>query len=262
MAFPGEKYPLNLDEENAIIASMFTSESILLVIGVVGSIVACGITTGDWAGATIGFGWARSIAQSCMALSALDTAIATAITTAAVLAFSRVAEFIACQTETGLANIVWNRQGINGEIPRIGTYSLFAGMLAAGFAEELLFRFVLVGGLSGVLSLFVPSYAAMGIAIVASTVLFWFAHEEYRDPYTISVTIGISLLLAAAFVITGSYLVVAIAHAAYDIIDVEIEGSRMIAEDDYFGGEPPQSVLLDIYEEMWREKDDRANRDR
>lgn len=259
MAFPGEKYPLNLDEEHAIITSMLASESLLLVIGVVGSIIACGITTGDWVGAIIGFGWARSIAASCMALSALDTAIAAAITTAVVLAFSRVAEFVACQTEVGLANVMWNRRGINGEIPRVGAYSLFAGMLAAGFAEELLFRFVLLGGLASLLSLFVSGAIATGIAVVVSTLAFWFAHEEYRDPYTISVTLGMSLLFAAAFVVTGSYLVVAIAHAAYDIIDIEIEGSRMIDEDDYFGGEPPQSVLLDIYEEIYKERSDRTN---
>ncbi len=259
MAFPGEKYPLNLDEEDLLLSNIFMSESLLLVVGVVGSVIACGATTGDWADATVGFGWARSIASSCVALSAADTAIATIVVVVAMLAFARAAEFVASLSRAGRAVIVWNRQGINGEIPRIGSYSLFAGMFAAGFAEELLFRFVLLGGLTGVLSLFVPSSTATIVALVASTALFWLAHEGYRDPYTVAVTLGVSLMLGVAFLVTGSYLVVAIAHAVYDIVDIEIEGARMIDDDDYFDGDVPQSILLDMYEEMRREKSNREH---
>ncbi len=260
MAFPGEKYPLPEGEQNALITNMLASECLLLVAGVVGAAVVCGITSGDWLGAIFGLGWARDIAQSCMALSATDTAIATAVTAFAMLAFARLVEFIASFSDAGWNSIIANRQGINGEIPRIGSYLVFAGMLAAGFAEELLFRFVLVGGLLAILSMVIPHEAAIVVVAAVSTVAFWRAHEEYRDAFTSATTLGVAAILCVAFIVTGSYLVVAIAHAAYDIIDVEIEGSRMLDDDDYFEGEPPQSAMLDMYEEVWREENERANK--
>ena len=260
MAFPGEKYPLPEGEQNALLTNMLASECLLLVAGVVGSMVACGITSGDWLGAIFGFGWARDIAQSCMALPAADTVIAAAVTAVAMFVLARLAEFVATFSDAGWGSIVASRRGINGEIPRIGSYLLFAGMLAAGFAEELLFRFVLVGGLASVLSLFVSHEVAIAVAVVVATIAFWRAHEEYRDAFTSVITLGVAAILGVAFAITGSYLVVAIAHAAYDIIDVELEGSRMLDDDDYFEGEPPQSVMLDLYEEVWREENERASK--
>lgn len=157
-------------------------------------------------------------------------------------------------------SIIANRRGLNGEIPRIDSYAVFAGMLAAGFAEELLFRFVLVGGVTVLLGLFIPAKIAVIAAVVISTAVFVYAHEEYRDWYTLLVCVAMSLVMCAAFAVTGSYVVVALAHAAYDIIDIEIEGSRMVNEDDYFFGEVPQSVMLDMYEEICREENERANR--
>ena len=246
MAFPGEKYPLPEGEQNALITNMLASECLLLVAGVVGAAVVCGITSGDWLGAIFGLGWARDIAQSCMALSAADTAIATAVTAFAMLAFARLVEFVASFSDAGWDSIIANRQGINGEIPRIGSYLVFAGMLAAGFLA--------------ILSMVIPHEAAIVVVAAVSTVAFWRAHEEYRDAFTSATTLGVAAILCVAFIVTGSYLVVAIAHAAYDIIDVEIEGSRMLDDDDYFEGEPPQSAMLDMYEEVWREENERANK--
>ena len=157
-------------------------------------------------------------------------------------------------------SIIANRRGLNGEIPRINSYAVFAGMAAAGFAEELLFRFVLVGGVAVLLGLFIPAKIAVIAAVVISTAVFVYAHEEYRDWYTLLVCVAMSLVMSIAFVITGSYVVVALAHAAYDIVDIEIEGSRMVNEDDYFFGEVPQSVMLDMYEEICREENEHANR--
>lgn len=261
MAFPGEKYPLPEGEQNALLTNMLASECLLLVVGVVGAIIVCGITSGDWLGAIFGLGWARDIARSCMALSAADTAIAAVAATVAMLVYARIVEFVASFSDAGRGSIIANRCGINGEIPRIGSYLVFAGMLAAGFAEELLFRFVLVGGLLAILSMFIPSEAAIVVVAAVSTVAFWRAHEQYRDAFTSATTLGVAVILCIAFIVTGSYLVVAIAHAAYDIIDVEIEGARMLDDDDYFEGEPPQSAMLDMYEEIWREENERADRD-
>lgn len=260
VAFPGEKYPLEQGEQNALITNMLASECLLLIVGVVGSMVVSGITTGDWLGAIFGFGWARGIAQSCMALSAVDTAIAAVATAALMVALAYAVEFVASRTESGRQNILFKRQGFNGEIPRIDSYAVFAAMFAAGFAEELVFRFALLLGARAILVLFVPMEAATVVAVVVSVVAFWLSHEEYRDAYTISMIVLDALVLCLSFVITGSYLVVAIAHALYDIADLEIEGWRMVRDDDYFGGEPPQSAMLDMYEDVWREENERANR--
>lgn len=260
MAFPGEKYPLDMGEQNCLISNMLASESLLLLIGVVGSMIASGIASGDWFGSIIGFGWAHEIALSCMKLSAIDTIVAAIVVTAIALAVAHAIELVASHTTSGRLSIIASRRGLNGEIPRIDSYAVFAGMAAAGFAEELLFRFVLVGGVAVLLSLFIPAKIAVIAAIVISTAVFVYAHEEYRDWYTLLVCVAMSLVMCVAFAVTGSYVVVALAHAAYDIIDIEIEGSRMVNEDDYFFGEVPQSVMLDMYEEICREENERANR--
>lgn len=260
MAFPGEKYPLDRGEQNCLISNMLASECLLLVIGVVGSMLASGIVSGDWFGSIIGFGWAHEIALSCMKLSAIDTIVAAVVVTAISLAVAHAIEFVAARTTSGRRSIIESRRGINGEIPRIDSYAVFAGMFAAGFAEELVFRFVLVGGLAALLGLFIPAKIAVIVAILVSTGVFVYAHDEYRDWYTLSACVAMSLVLCVAFAVTGSYLVVALAHAAYDIIDIEIEGSRMVDEEDYFLGEVPQSVMLDMYEEICREENERANR--
>lgn len=249
-----------MGEQNCLISNMLASESLLLLIGVVGSIIASGIASGDWLGSTIGFGWAREIALSCMKLSAIDTIVTAIVVTVIALAVAHAIEFVAAHTTSGRLSIIASRRGLNGEIPRIDSYAVFAGMCAAGFAEELLFRFVLVGGVAVLLGLFIPAIIAVIAAVIISTAVFVYAHEEYHDWYTLLVCVAISLVMCIAFVITGSYMVVALAHAAYDIIDIEIEGSRMVNEDDYFFGEVPQSVMLDMYEEICREENERANR--
>ena len=235
---------------------MLASECLLLLIGVVGSMVASGVVSGDWFGSIIGFGWAHEIALSCMKLSAIDTIVAAIVVTVIALAVAHAIEFVASHTTSGRLSIIANRRGLNG----IDSYAVFAGMCAAGFAEELLFRFVLVGGVTVLLGLFIPAKIAVIAAVVISTAVFVYAHEEYRDWYTLLACVAVSLVMCIAFVVTGSYVVVALAHAAYDIIDIEIEGSRMVNEDDYFFGEVPQSVMLDMYEEICREENERTNR--
>lgn len=249
-----------MGEQNCLISNMLASECLLLLIGVVGSMVASGVVSGDWFGSIVGLGWAHEIALSCMKLSAIDTIVAAIVVTVVALAVAHAIESVASHTTSGRLSIIASRRGLNGEIPRIDSYAVFAGMAAAGFAEELLFRFVLVGGVTVLLGLFIPAKIAVIAAVVISTAVFVYAHEEYRDWYTLLVCVAMSLVMCIAFVITGSYVVVALAHAAYDIIDIEIEGSRMVNEDDYFFGEVPQSVMLDMYEEICREENERANR--
>ena len=181
-----------MGEQNCLISNMLASECLLLLIGVVGSMVASGVVSGDWFGSIVGFGWAHEIALSCMKLSAIDTIVAAIVVTVIALAVAHVIEFVASHTTSGRLSIIASRRGLNGEIPRIDSYAVFAGMAAAGFAEELLFRFVLVGGVTVLLGLFIPAKIAVIAAVVISTAVFVYAHEEYRDWYTLLVCVAIS----------------------------------------------------------------------
>ena len=174
-----------MGEQNCLISNMLASECLLLLIGVVGSMVASGVVSGDWFGSIVGFGWAHEIALSCMKLSAIDTIVAAIVVTVIALAVAHAIEFVASHTTSGRLSIIASRRGLNGEIPRIDSYAVFAGMCAAGFAEELLFRFVLVGGVTVLLGLFIPAKIAVIAAVVISTAVFVYAHEEYRDWYTL-----------------------------------------------------------------------------
>ena len=70
-----------MGEQNCLISNMLASECLLLLIGVVSSMVASGVVSGDWFGSIVGFGWAHEIALSCMKLSAIDTIVAAIVVT-------------------------------------------------------------------------------------------------------------------------------------------------------------------------------------
>jgi membrane protease YdiL (CAAX protease family) len=82
--------------------------------------------------------------------------------------------------------------------------------LVAG-AEELLFRGALVGGLAAGFGL-----PAWGL-VVASSVLFGLGHG-LQGPAGVVVTTGLGLVLGAAFVLTGSPVVVVILHYPVNVI--------------------------------------------
>ena len=111
---------------------MLASECLLLLIGVVGSMAASGVISGDWFGSIVGFGWAHEIALSCMKLSAIDTIVAAIVVTVIALAVAHAIEFVASHTTSGRLSIIANRRGLNGEIPRIDSYAVFAGMACGG----------------------------------------------------------------------------------------------------------------------------------
>lgn len=81
-----------MGEQNCLISNMLASECLLLLIGVVGSMVASGVVSGDWLGSIVGFGWAHEIALSCMKLSAIDTIVAAIVVTVIALAVAHVVE--------------------------------------------------------------------------------------------------------------------------------------------------------------------------
>lgn len=87
-----------MGEQNCLISNMLASECLLLLIGVVGSMAASGVVSGDWLGSIVGFGWAHEIALSCMKLSAIDTIVAAIVVTVIALAVAHAIEFVASHT--------------------------------------------------------------------------------------------------------------------------------------------------------------------
>ena len=46
-----------MGEQNCLISNMLASECLLLLIGVLGSMAASGVVSGDWFGSIVGLGW-------------------------------------------------------------------------------------------------------------------------------------------------------------------------------------------------------------
>lgn len=242
--------PTPLDHQEALVltANLLISQLILLAIGVVASIVAAGIASGDWGAAVLGFAWAGMIRQSLGALAPIPTlaagiSLAAAFTVAAFLAEKR-----ALSTEAGRQSVLKTRQGINGELARLPFPLIIALMALTGFAEELLFRFALMGIVMQLLAPVLPGLAVAAIALFVSSAAFWFAHVRYRDLTTTVLTLLLALTLGAAFLATGSLAVVAIAHAFYDIAVLAIARIQMSRDPDYFGGPAPTRAMLDQLE--------------
>ena len=242
--------PTPLDHQEALVltANLLISQLILLAIGVVASIVAAGIASGDWGAGVLGFAWAGMIRQSLGALAPIPTlaagiSLAAAFTVAAFLAEKR-----ALSTEAGRQSVLKTRQGINGELARLPFPLIIALMAVTGFAEELLFRFALMGIVMQLLAPVLPGLAVAAIALFVSSAAFWFAHVRYRDLTTTVLTLGLALLLGGAFLATDSLAVVAAAHALYDIAVLVIARVQMSRDPDYFGGPAPTRAMLDQLE--------------
>lgn len=241
-----EKYPLDQAEEHALVANLLGSECLLLVLSIVGITVVEAINTGEWTWAFLEGGWASVIAKSALRQSALGTVSAALTLSGVLLMLSYGTEWIALRTKAGRAAVMRIRQGVTGEMPRMHLAPMPLYMLLVGCAEELLFRFVLVEGLAQILLRFMPVLYAALIALVVSSLLFWLVHVQYRDFYSSALILAISLLMGVAFLATGSILVVALAHAVYDFVQVIIERWRMSRDEDYFDGKVPNSEMLQL----------------
>ena len=58
----------------------------------------------------------------------------------------------------------------------------------------------------------------------------------------------LAIVLGAAYAVTGSLAVAALAHAGYNIVEVMTERVKMARDPAYFGGAAPRRVLLDAME--------------
>ena len=243
-----EKYPLEKDEANTLVANLALTQALLLLGGVAGAMVVSGLSTGEWAEAILHFGWARAIGRSICALPLWPTLGAGLGLAALFLLLGGLSERQALKGAGGEASVIAARRGINGELPRLGLPLIVLLMFMSGCAEELLFRFALLGGCDVLFGLFMPAGLAALCALVLSSFLFWMAHVRYRDFWSSALTLALAVALGLAFLASGSVAVVAIAHFAYDLIDVLAERWKMVRDPDYFRGSAPARVLLDMVE--------------
>lgn len=237
--------PLDEDEAWALATNVLLTQGILLLAGIVLSVVACGVLSGDWHDAVIGFGWLHMIADSLTRYSLATVLICGCLLAAAFYFVVWLQEQRALKSEEGRRSVFAGRQGVNGEFPRLPIVVIAALFAVTGFAEELLFRFSLITLASAVVSLALPTPIATVIALFVSSVAFWFAHVRYRDLASTVLTLALGLALGIAFVFTHSLAIVALTHALYDLAVVLGNRRRMRKDPNYFFGPAPTRALLD-----------------
>ncbi len=238
--------PLDGEEAWALVLASLLSQAIALGCGIVGAVLLAGATTGDWFAATMGLGWVRGIADSLTALPPLPT-VAAGVTAAAVLWMGAwLNERRALSNDEGRAAVFETRRGINGELPRLPLPALVILMAITGFVEELLYRYAAIGLLSALIGFVLPDGIARAIALVASSIAFWFSHGHYRNAGHAVIVTVIGLALGAAYLISGSLAVAAIAHALYDLAVLATARMQMRRDPGYFGGSlPPDRLIID-----------------
>lgn len=237
--------PLDTDEVWVLVFASVFSQAITLAAGVIGSMLLAGIVTGDWVEATIGFGWLRGIVDALVALPPVPTAAWGAGIAAFALAAAHLNERRALASDEGRAAVYETRRGINGELPRLPAPVLVLLMTITGFVEELLYRYVAIGLVGTVLARAFPDAVAVALALVVSSVAFWFVHGIYRDAGHAVIITALGLVFGALYVASGSMAACAIAHALYDLGVLGIARMKMRREPDYFGGPAPTRVYLD-----------------
>lgn len=227
-----QKYPLPEEEQRALFGTAMASEGLILAGSALVAMALSALQGG--LGHALPTGWLEDIAA---ALHVHWTIV--------VLPFALIV-LMECTDQLGMRfsasyrrAVAETRQGITGELPRMTTARVVACMVAAGFCEELLFRYGLLGlvllGLEAVL----PHVGAVVLAVAAVSLAFWAVHVQYRSAWTAGLVIVMSCVLCSAYLATGSLLTVMVAHAAYNIANICFERRRMIREYDYFAGRIP-----------------------
>lgn len=237
-----QKYPLPARERRLLVGNLLANDAIFLVLGGLLFSLAIGASTGDWAGA---FG-RRAVSTLAERLSGFCW-LAVAGPLAVVAALELGERFFRRHSEdSDRDDTLAMRQGINGELPRLGLGTMLPLMIAVGLAEELLFRVGVIDLARALLGLVADAPLATAAAVVLSAVAFTVVHSRYGRTWAQATVLILGLLLGALYVHTGSYLAVAAAHAIYDLANLLIERRRMEREPDYFGGKAPDSVMSEI----------------
>lgn len=239
MAKATELFPLPDEERKALVKLLVASEISIAVIGLIGAIILHGLSTGDWLGALV-FGWAANFAAE-LTLSWPIVAIPL-ISMVVELAIDKYGKKLSASYRASRLAL---NQGSSGEIPRLSLAEITLCMVLAGVFEEILFRYVLIGLLMLGLTMFLPWIPAAVLAVAISTVLFWSLHSQYRDPWSIALTMFGGVLLGTCYVLTGSLLSCMIGHTVHNILVGLYDRRCMVTDPDFFGGKVPTSAILD-----------------
>lgn len=237
--------PLDGEEAWALVLASLLSQAITLGAGIVGAVLVAGMATNDWLAATVGFGWVHGIMDSLTTLPPLPTAAVGAAAAVLIWMGARLNERRALGNDEGRAAVFETRRGINGELPRLPLFALVILMAITGFVEELLYRYAAIGLVALLLAFVLPGGIAAAIALVASSIAFWFSHGHYRNAGHAVIVTVIGLALGAAYLISGSLAVAAIAHALYDLAVLVTARAQMRRDPDYFGGHAPDRLIID-----------------
>lgn len=235
-----ELYPLPAEERTAVVKATVLSEAIWLAVALVGGAMLNGLRSDDWLGA-LALNWlpdltgALTLHWVALPMTALMVAVAELL--------QRVAE---ARSESFRAARRKINQGINGELPRVDLGRICLCMGLAGIAEELVFRYVVIGLLMLGLTQMLPYTAAALATLAIQSVAFWLVHLEYRDPWISTITLCDAAILGAGYLLTNSLLSCMIAHAAYNVITLLLDRRRMVKDPNYFGGPAPTSYVRDL----------------
>jgi membrane protease YdiL (CAAX protease family) len=237
-----QKYPLPARERRLLVQNLLANDLIFLVLGGLLFSLAIGMSTGDWAGA---FG-RRAVSALADKLSGFSW-LAVAGPLAVIAALETGERFFRRHSEdSSRDDMLEIRQGMNGELPRLGLGTMLLLMITVGLAEELLFRVGIIDLARALFGLVWDGPVATAAAVALSAVVFAIVHGQYGRTWAQVTVLILGLLLDALYAHTGSYLTVAAAHALYDFANLLIERRRMTHEPDYFGGKVPDSLMSEI----------------
>lgn len=248
-----EKFPLPQEEEGRLTQVLVGSVLATTVAAIICTIVLCCLRGEDlWQAVTNG--WARAWADA-LAIG-WPWSLACAIALAALMfAIDRAAEGLAWRTAKGREEVLEVRRGLSGEIARLPLGKIAPLMLGVGCAEEVGFRFAVIGVVMVVAEPVLGFAGAAIIAVIASTAVFTLMHTQYHCLYANLVVTTIGLLLGTFYVLTGMLAAVALAHALYDFGITAFEARRMARDPDYFQGEAPVNAVKDEIDRQIKERE-------
>ena len=231
-------YPLPEEEKSALLKQVLVSDGVLAFFGIVFATAAMSVKTGDWTVSFFGSTWlplTDAAYDPNWLMIILPLALALVFGIADVVMSKRFPEY--------RQDVLDIRQGINGELPRLGPVRMVVLCAYAGATEEIAFRYGLLGFFIAVSQALVPGVLSLAAAILLQAGIFAFMHDQYGRVWELAIVLTVGIAFGIVYVITQNLLVVMVAHALYDFIDLLIERYRMMKEPDYFDGNVPNDLV-------------------
>lgn len=215
-----------------------------IIFTVIGGLIAFMFPLPDRA--QIGFGVFEQMPQQILLLASIILGVAVL---AGVSALMTVLQKMICSKAERSEREIAQRRSIIGEIMQSGTGMQAMFFTATGIGEEALFRAGLISVfcfLEGMI-LDVP-VAGVVVAAIIADVIFTLCHlTSYKDFFSVTTVFLLGAVLTLAFLITGSIIAGAVAHAVYDFLVVVLQKRKMNKEGyaTFFDGKRPVNILED-----------------